>query len=385
MTKLTAAKVRNATPGRHSDGNGLYLIASVTGAKSWMLRVQRNGKRHDFGLGSASQVSLLEARQKALEGKSLIAAGKDPRRTWTPSPCANGTFEEVAREYHRQTKSCWKNGKHIAQWINTLEAHAFPVLGKMHVREITAIDIYNALEPIWTSVPETARRVRQRIVTVLNYSVGLGLRDNEAPVGALKQLLRGQRQPKPTHFASIPYRELPGFYGALASEPQTTGRLALRYLILTAARSGEVRNATWREIDFEKAVWNVPAERMKAGVAHSVPLSEPAIAILNQAKTNRAECSPLIFSGKGLRPLSDMTLSKALRASWDRHATVHGFRSSFREWAAIEESAPDRLAEAALAHTNPNKVEAAYLRTSFLKGRVSLMRAWGTFATGLAG
>lgn len=382
MTKLTVTQIKTAAPGRHADGNGLYLNVSKTGAKSWILRVQRNGKRQDFGLGSVIQVSLLEARQKALEGKTLLAAGTDPRTVWNPPPCANGTFEEVAREYHKQTKSSWKNGKHVAQWISTLEEHVFPRLGSKHVQDIDARDIYAILLPIWGKIPETARRVRQRVVAVLNYAVGLGLRADEAPVGALKQLMRGCRQPRPKHFASMPYRSLPRFYEALEAKPPTTGRLALCFLILTAARSGEVRLATWNEIDTDNAVWVIPGDRMKTGLEHRVPLSEAAISILEQLRTNAPDGSKLIFTGRGMRPLSDMTLTKALRSNWTEPATVHGFRSTFRNWAAEVVQVPDRLAESALAHMNPNKVEAAYLRTTFFEGRTRLMEKWANFVSG---
>jgi integrase len=380
MGQLTALQIKNAKPGRYADGHGLYLLVKPTGTKSWILRVQVEGRRRDYGLGPLHLLSLSEAREKALDGLKLAKAGLDPSVEWKRSTRSVPTFEEAARRYHDQTLQGWKNPKHGAQWLATMEKYAFPFIGNLRVDRTDAGDIAAALIPIWLEVPETARRVRQRIATVLNNARAQGWRSTEAPMHAVKSLLGGLRQPKKGNFPAMPYHLLPLFMQKLVDQDSSTGRLALRFLILTAARSGEVRGATFAEVDPAQLQWNVPAERMKSREPHSVPLSATAMRIVEEAsRFGAASRNGLLFPGLRGKPMSDMTLAKAFKAAGGEGYTVHGLRSSFRDWAAEQTSYPGEIAEAALAHTQANRVEAAYRRTKYLEQRRKLMADWETF------
>lgn len=381
MTGLTLLEVKNAKPGRHADGKGLYLLVKPSGAKSWVLRVQVGGRRRDYGLGSLDLVSLSEARDRALAYRKTAKSGLDPSLERKKAQRAIPTFEEAARSYHKAVKASWRNGKHADQWLSTLKAHAFPTIGSLRVDHVDAPTIQSVLLPIWLTLPETARRVRQRITSVLDFAHGQGWRETETPRNAVNTLMKRIKQPRRSGgFAAMPYAELPAFMGKLRGESPTVGRLALQFLILTAARSGEVRGARWDEIDFEKAQWNIPADRMKAGEAHSVPLPPAALEALRQVRelTTVRKGQP-IFPGLKGQPLSDATLAKVLRVAGGGAYTVHGMRSAFRDWIAEQTSFPGDWAEAALAHTLPNKVEAAYKRTKFLEQRRKLMTAWADY------
>ena len=396
---LKAKQISKAKPGRHSDGRGLYLLVKPTGTRSWVLRVQHNGHRRDIGLGSVAleqipyvedvpiirrrSLTLAEAREKARIGRELARAGLDPRTEWTIEEKVVPTFETAAKEYHRQVAKAWRNGKHGAQWIKTLETHAFPIIGKRRIDGIDAPDIQRVLMPIWLSIPETARRVRQRIGVVLDYAKGKGWRETEAPMRALGQLMSGLRQPKGKNFAAMPYQQLPDFFRGLSEKDPSVGRLAVQFLILTAARSGEVRGAKWSEIDLATSEWRIPADRMKAGRMHIVPLSRAALDVLSAAgKLFGMAPEQTVFPGLKGQPLSDATLAKAVRDSGGGEVTVHGFRSAFRDWAA-DTGVADSWAEAALAHGNPNKTEAAYKRTTYFEQRRdTLMPAWGNYVIG---
>lgn len=385
MGKLTAIAVRAAKePGRYQDGEGLMLLVKPSGARSWLVRIQVDGRRRDFGLGSANEVSLAEARERALETRKLFRGGTDPvaaRKASRAVTAAIPTFREAAAAAHDDHKRGWKNEKHRAQWISTLQTYAFPNIGDTPVDQVDAAMIGAVLQPFWLRVPETARRVRQRIAAVLDWAHGMGFRASEAPTRSVGKLL--PRQPtNDRHFAAMAYVQMPKLMARLA-ETETVGRLALQFLILTAARSGEVRGATWEEIDLNEGLWTVPANRMKAGKVHHVPLSPAALAVLNAASKGRTEAAAgLVFPGLREKRLSDMTLLKVVRAAGGDGATVHGFRSSFRDWAAECLQIDDAVAEAALAHTNRNRVEAAYRRTKFLEQRRSLMNAWAAFLCG---
>ncbi|HYJ84191.1 MAG TPA: integrase arm-type DNA-binding domain-containing protein, partial [Allosphingosinicella sp.] len=261
MPGLTATEVKHAKPGRHADGKGLYLLVKPSGAKSWVMRVQVGGRRRDFGLGSFDIVSLTEARDRALECRKMAKHGLDPSLERKKAQRAIPTFEEAARSYHETVKASWCNGKHADQWLSTLKAHAFPTIGSTRVDHIDAPTVQSVLLPIWLTLPETARRVRQRIGSVLDFAHGQGWRATETPRNAINSLMKRIKQPRRTGgFAAMPYAELPAFMGELRSGSPTVGRLALQFLILTAARSGEVRGACWDEIDLDKAQWNIPAE-----------------------------------------------------------------------------------------------------------------------------
>jgi integrase len=380
---LTAIQVRNAKPGRHADGKGLYLLVKPSGAKSWVLRIVVGGRRRDFGLGPVDLVSLQNARDKALEGRKIVRAGFDPSQEWKRVTTTVPTFEAAARRYHDNVKQGWKNGKHGAQWLSTLETHAFPEIGKLPVSEIDAAAIQRVLLPIWLRLPETARRVRQRVGAVLDYAHGQGWRASEAPMRAVGKGLPKQSA-KRGHFAAMPYADLPAFMSSLRESEASVGRLALHFAILTAARSGEVRGATWEEIDLDAATWTIPAARMKAGEAHVVPLSPAALSVLQQVDALRSGVSrEPVFPGLRGKPLSDMTLAKALRLTGGDGATVHGMRSSFRDWVAEKmPTVPGDVAEAALAHAISNKTEAAYRRAKYLDQRRDLMDAWAEYLSG---
>lgn len=379
MAALTALQIKNAKQGRHADGKGLYLLVSPTGSKSWVLRVQVAGKRSDYGLGSLDHVSLSEARELAQEWRKQAKEGLNPSVEAKRQKASQMTFEDAARTFHEEHKGSWKNTKHGDQWINTLQTYAFPTIGKVSVDRIDADDMAKVLRPIWQDKAETARRVRQRIATVLNFSNAMGWRKTEAPMQAVNTLLKGIKQPRVKSFAAMPYKDVPAFMQTLEGSGATVGRLALQFLILTAARSGEVRGAVWAEIDVERRLWTIPADRMKMEQQHQVPLTDIALSVLRQAKEHSlAKPSNLVFPGLRQKPLSDMTLSKALKSNGGEGFTVHGFRSSFRDWAA-EEGYSNDWAEAALAHTVASRVEAAYRRTKFLDHRIKLMQDWSNF------
>lgn len=378
MGKLTALKIRSLTePGRYSDGDGLFLEINGKGAASWILRVQNNGKRQDIGLGSSKVVSLKEARDAAFATRQKIAQGIDPVAERKQERQVIPTFQRAAEMVHEEHEKAWKNGKHQNQWIATLKTYAFPKMGDRLVSEIEGPLIRDVLAPIWLSKPETARRVRQRIGTVLDWSYARGFRATEAPMRSLSKGL--PRQPKKdNHFAALPYASVPDFMEKLGAR-ESVGRVALEALILTAARSGEIRGATWSELDLKAALWTIPAERMKMGRVHVVPLAPQAVAVFERAKKFKAGASDLVFPGQNVKkPLSDMTLLKILR-DMDLAVTVHGFRSAFRDWVAEQTDYSGEIAEAALAHTVSNKVEAAYRRTDFLDKRRLLMRDWSAF------
>ena len=380
MGKLTATAVKAAkVPGRYGDGDGLFLMVGATGSKSWLVRVQKDGKRRDIGLGGASKVPLALARDRAGVVRSQIEAGIDPvaeRRKAAGVP----TFREAAALVHAEHKRGWRNAKHRDQWLATLTAYAFPTLGDVSVSRIEAPAVRDALAAIWLTKPETARRLRQRISTVIDWAVAKGYRDGPLAMAVIDKALPRQRQAV-KHHAALPHAAMPDFMTTLRSK-ETMGRLALEAVILTAARSGEIRLATWDELDLEAALWTIPADRMKAKRAHVVPLSAPAVALFQRMKAHRRGDSNLVFPGAARRkPLSDMTLTKALR-DMAVDAVPHGFRSTFRDWVAEETNWPAELAEAALAHVVADKTVAAYQRGSMLDKRRTMMTAWATYCDG---
>ncbi len=382
MGRLTALQVKAAKePGRYQDGDGLMLVVKPSGSRSWALRVQVNGKRREFGLGSAHDVPLAEARSKAHEIRALYRSGIDPvaaRKAAEAIEEGVPSFEDAARRVHAEHSPGWRNQKHAAQWISSLERYAFPSIGSKPVDEIESPHIRDLLIPIWLSKPETARRVRQRLGIVLDWAHAKGYRSNEAPMRSINRGL--PRQPRrDTHFAALPYADCPNLMAEL-DQSDTAGRLALRFTILTAARSGEVRGASWNEIDLDARLWSVPAGRMKARKELLVPLSAGSLVILSKARALRGSGQgDLVFPGRGGRPLSDMTLTKVLRDMGQPEITVHGFRSAFRDWAAEQTHFAGDVVEAALAHTIQNRVEAAYRRTNYLEKRRALMDEWAVF------
>lgn len=391
---LTVRQALHAKAGRHSDGNGLYLLVQPSGSRSWVLRVQHNGRRRDLGLGSFTaepiniglpierrkSLTLAQAREKARMARELAKAGMNPTALWRAEVKALPTFRDAAEEYHSQVSKSWRNGKHGNQWLTTLKTYAFPIIGDLPVDEIDAPSIQRVLMPIWLSKGETARRVRQRIGVVLDYAHGKKWRNTEAPMRAVHQLMGGLKQSQGTNFAAMPYKLLPQFLAEMRGGDFSVGRRALEFVVLTAARSGEVRKALWRDIDVDAAEWHVPAENAKSGKLHIVPLVPAALGIVNEMLKYFEPCADdFVFPGlKGA--MSDATLTKVLRVNGAAQFTVHGFRSTFRDWAA-ENGFADAWAEAALAHTNPNRTESAYRRTTFFdQRRDKLMPAWEQFA-----
>ncbi|PSO13759.1 integrase [Sphingobium sp. AEW010] len=383
MGKLTATAVKAAKlAGRYGDGDGLFLLVGPTGARSWIVRVQKAGNRRDIGLGSARKVSLALARERAATVRAQIEVGIDPvaeRRKAAGIP----SFREAAALVHAESAKGWRNDKHGKQWLSSLEAYCFPTIGDVSVASLDGAAVRDVLAPIWLTKGETARRIRQRIIAIVDWSVAKGYRDTPLAMAAIdKSLPRQKRTDK--HHAAMPFIELPTFMEKLRAR-ESVGRLALEAVILTAARSGEVRGATWAEIDLENALWTIPAEKMKAGKEHVIPLSSAALAAFERAKQWRRDATDdteLVFPGmKAKKPLSDMTLTKIMR-DMELSAVPHGFRSSFKDWASETTNFPNELSEAALAHAIPNKSEAAYRRGNLLEKRRVMMADWAAYCAG---
>jgi integrase len=383
MGKLTARKVETAKPGKYGDGDGLQLAVSPTGAKKWVLRFLWNGRPREMGLGSYPEVGLAEARELALKDRRLARSGVDPiaARKGKGVP----TFGEFADQVARDLADGFRNDKHKAQWAMTLKVYAAPLREKP-VDKITTEDVLAVLQPIWREKPETASRVRGRIERVLNAAKAKGYRTGENPAawrGHLENLLSKRSRLSRGHHAAMRYQDVPGFISKLR-EREAVAALALEFAVLTAARSGEVLGARWPEIDLDAKVWIIPAERMKAAREHRVPLSEPALAILT--RLSEANASDYVFPGQRAgRPLSVMALEMVLRRMGIDNATVHGFRSSFRDWCGNETHFPRELAEHSLAHVIGDAAEQAYRRSDALARRRELMNGWASFCEYSAG
>lgn len=384
---LTALEVKRLTaPGLHAVGTvaGLRLLVKTTGARSWVLRTMIGARRAELGLGGFPSVTLAQAIDYAREALGQIRAGTDPaavRRSKRVT--VEWTFKKTAEAYITAHEPSWKNAKHGQQWTNTLQAYAYPVFGQKHVRDVSKADVLAAIEPIWSEKNETAVRVRSRIELVLNYAVQRELR----PEGLNPARWRGNLDaalPKPSkvakveHHAALPIDDMHAFMHRLRLV-EGMGAKALEFAILTAARSGEVRGATWSEIDLDAGVWSIDAARMKADRPHRVPLSTSALELLSALP--RFEGTDLVFpgrSGEPVKPLSDMTLTAALRRL-KVDATTHGFRSTFRDWCAERTATPSEVAEMALAHAVGDATEAAYRRGDLFEKRRELMDQWATF------
>ncbi len=378
---------RLKTPGFHAVGGvaGLLLKVSNPNARSWVLRVTIGGKRREIGLGSFNDVSLAEARTRARKLRSDIADGVDPlaeRRKASADLAAASmsvlTFDEAARRLIAAKAPEWKNPKHAAQWAATLETYASPTIGKLPVNEVELRHVVDVLSPIWETTTETARRLRGRIESVLAWATVSGYRTGDNPArwkGNLDHVLaKPNRIRKVKHHAALPVDDLHGFMADLRQR-EGMGARALEFAILTAARSGEVRGATWSEIDLDGAVWTIPANRMKGGREHRVPLSAPAAALLRAMPRDTGET--VFFAPRG-GEMSDMSLSAVMRRM-EVDAVPHGFRSTFRDWSAERTAYPRDVCEMALAHTIGDKVEAAYRRGDLFAKRTNLMADWAKF------
>lgn len=376
---LTDKAIRALPAGRHTDGEGLTMVVDPSGARRWVLRLYIQGRRRDIGLGGYPAVTLAAARTTAREMRAASKEGRDPveERRAARSERAVPRFEDAAERYFREAiEPTGKNAKHRAQWISSLRTYAFPRIGARRIDTITPDDARGVLLPIWLEKPETARRVRQRMNSVFEWACVSGLRQNANPMQGITKGLPRQSKEK-GHFAALPYDDLPGLLETLTNRTGV-GALALRFTIITAARSGETRGASWNEIDLENRLWTIPSHRMKAGREHRVPLSSAALEVLESAEGLDAN---LLFPGsRSSKPMSDMTLSAVLKRL-SVPVTVHGFRSTFRDWVSEQTSYPRELAEKALAHTVGDATEQAYARSDLFERRREMMEAWGAFAT----
>ena len=392
MGKLNVLAMKKLiTPGRYGDGGSLWLQVRSAENRSWLLRYKFDGRPRQMGLGSVELVSLAEAREAALAGRKLVFQGIDPiehRNAAKDARLAHTaayTFRQVAERYVAAHEAGWRNAKHGAQWKATLEAYAHPVFGSRSVAAIDVGLVMRALEPIWREKPETASRVRGRIESVLDYATARGWRHGDNPArwrGHLENLLPARAKiAQVEHHPALPYSEVGAFLLTLR-QADGVGARALEFAILTAARTGEVIGATWSEIDLEARTWTVPGKRMKAGQEHRVPLSDRAVEILTALLPFRTGPGAPVFPGgrKGAG-LSQMALTMTLRRLGHTDITVHGFRSSFRDWAAETTGYPREVAEAALAHTLRDKVEAAYRRGDLFEKRRRLMDDWAAYCS----
>lgn len=390
LDAVTVAKITK--PGLYADGGGLYLQVTESGLKTWVYRFMLNGRRRDMGLGRAGNrdVTLAQARDKAAEARKLVKSGVDPIEAANAEKAAQRveavklkTFKECAEGYIAAHEAGWRNAKHAAQWRNTLATYAYPTLGDLPVAAIDTALVMGVLEPIWATKTETASRVRGRIEAVLDWARTRGYRDGENPArwkGHLDTLLpRTSKVRKVKHHAALPYDVIGDFMVTLRAKEGTAAR-ALEFAILTAARTSEVILAKWDEFDLGKRLWTVPATRMKTGKEHRVPLSDAAVAIIEAMA--RAGKGDYVFPGaKPKRPMSNMAFLMLLRRMKmpKELVTGHGFRSTFRDWAAERTAYPAEVAEMALAHAVGDKVEAAYRRGDLFEKRVRLMQDWATF------
>jgi len=391
VKKLSARAVATVTePGRHSDGEGLYLNVTPAGARSWLFMWKKAGKRREMGIGSAGSVSLARAREIAGECRAQVAAGIDPieaRDAAAEIKPRKPTFGEIADKFLATKESEWRNPKHRAQWRMTLETYAAPLWSRP-VDEIDTEAVLAVLTPLWQTKAETASRLRGRIENVLDAARAKGhIPSNEAnPArlrGHLAHLLPKRAKLTRGHHAAMAYDDVPGFVARLR-EREALAALALEFCILTAARSGEVLGARWAEIDVAAKVWTVPAERMKAAREHRIPLSERALAILKKLFETRI--GGLVFPGlRDGKPLSNTAMEMLLRRMDQDDVTVHGFRSAFRDWAGNETHFPREVAEAALAHVVGDKAEQAYRRSDALEKRRDLMQAWANHCAPASG
>jgi len=382
--KLTKKLVENLGAGRHGDGNGLYLVVDPSGARRWIVRVvvkgQRNKKgaplRTDFGLGGADIVTINQARERALEYRRMAKQGLNPRfsaRQEVP------TFEEVAQQVHIDRMPTWKNAKHGQQWINTLRDYAFPKIGRMPVDSVDQPEVMMCLAPIWTEKHETAKRLAQRIKVVLDVARSKGFRSGENPVTLVKEAqVLPKVKVKVKHHKAMAWQDVPAFYADLMSRNAMAAN-ALRFTCLTGSRTTEVLKMRWAELDFDAGVWTCPEERMKGNEEHRVPLTAQMLEIIEPLQALKSD---FVFEGqKRNQPLSNMAMLMLLRRMGVEGVTVHGFRSTFRDWVSETGKGQWEVAERSLSHKVGSKVERAYARSDLLEKRRALMNEWSRFVT----
>ena len=385
MGELTAARVKHAKPGRHGDGRGLYLQV-IGGSKTWVLRYEHRKRERWMGLGSAEFVSLAQARERAFElRRQLKDQGIDPlerRRAAVVgarlAALKRGTFEEVASQYVEVKSAQWKGDGSRREWLSTLRRYAFPIIGSFSVASIDTALVHRVLDPVWTKKPHVGQRLRERIEAVLEFAKSMGLREGENPArwkGHLANVLpKATRTSRTKHHPALPYAELPAFMAELRALPGIAAR-ALEFTILTVSRTGEARFARWGEFEASARVWTVPGERMKGGKVHRVPLSEGVLAILGELPLD----SEAVFSGRSAGGFLNQDAMADVLAKLRPGVTVHGFRSTFRDWAAEVTAYPNHVVEMALAHAISNGVEAAYRRGDLFDKRRRLMQEWADY------
>ena len=390
---LTAKQVEKETrPGYYFDGAGLYLQIAKGGSKSWILRYTLNGKAREMGLGSLVTFSLAEARLRATEQRQLIADGTDPieakqaRQRQARVLKANTiTFDQAAAAFIAANEAGWRSSKHGEQWRNTLATYASPVIGDLPVSAVTTPLVLQILQPIWASKTETATRVRGRIEKVLDWAKVQGYRSGDNPAvwkGHLSEALpKPSKVAKPAHHAALPWSEMAAFMKALRAMPGTAS-LAAQFIILTATRTSEAIESQWSEFDLEAKVWTIPRDRMKGFREHRVPLSDQAVAVLEQIRWERHGSTFVFPNAKLTAPISNMACLAVLKRMGRSDLTMHGFRSTFRDWSAESTAYPRDVCEMALAHAIEDKSEAAYRRGDLLEKRAQLMRDWGFWCDG---
>lgn len=392
--RLSALNVTRAKqPGMYADGNGLYFRIGNDGTRSWVLRFMLNGRARYMGLGPVSKNSLAEARRKAQEARKELGRGIDPIEARALQKAAEAaqmastmTFKAAAESYIASHRAGWRNAKHAAQWEATLATYAFPVLGKLAVQDVNAATVLKVLEPIWTTKTETASRVRGRIEAILDWAAARGYRRGDNPArwrGHLDHLLPARAKvARVQHHAALPYAEAGAFMASLRAQ-EGLAAVALEWLVLTATRTSETIGARWDEIDLHARTWTIPAGRIKAGREHRVPLSEPALVVLRKLQAVRqatdGKPSPWVFPGVRGQHLSNGAILALLKRMGRPDLTAHGFRSTFRDWAAEQTAFPRDVAEMALAHAIGDKVEAAYRRGDLFEKRRKLMDGWAGY------
>ena len=397
LNRLSALAIRTARVGMHCDGGGLYLQVTASGNgvlnRSWLYRFTLHGRERQMGLGSLETVSLADAREKAADARKLVKEGKDPiaekhaaKAAMALAAAQSMTFDQCRDAYIQSHRAGWKSIKHAAQWPSTLKTYVTPVFGKVPVQSVDTGLIIQALEPIWATIPETASRVRGRIKSVLDWAKARGFREGENPArwrGHLDNLLPARSKVRAVkHHAALPYSEMSAFMVTLRGRKGVAAS-ALDFLILTAARTSEVIGARWSEIDLGSKLWSIPGERMKAGRDHRVPLSEPAMAVLKAMKEKRQ--NDYVFPGDRRACLSNMAFLMLLRRMDRTDLTAHGFRATFRTWAAEQSNFPREVIEAALAHVVGDETERAYQRGDMFEKRRRLMTAWADYCANQPG
>ena len=385
---LTPLRLRHLTePGTYADGGGLTLRIHPSGGRNWVLRLTVDGKRRNVGLGGFPEIRLAEARMLAQEMREAVRAGQDPiverkalaaKRSAAPPPPAIPTFADVAETVIELRAPTWTSKRHATQWRESLRIHAMPMLGHRPIDSITSADVLSVLAPIWHEKAETATRLRQRMSTIFDYAMVMNWRTDNPANGGVRAALR-RRPRRRRHHRALPYSDVPAALAAVeASTSREVTKLAFTFLVLTAARAGEVRGASWDEIDLDAATWTIPAERMKARRKHRVPLSQQALAVVDKAQAFGNGKGLVFPSNRRGGGLSNMAFAMLMRR-FGVDAVPHGMRTSFRNWTLEQTSTPWAVAEAALAHTLGDSVASAYARSDLFEKRRVLMQAWGDY------